>query len=396
MKLRAVETELYHIPLSAPMEDAVHGVQEEFSLIVVKVTTDDGVVGWGEAGDSFGHSAPRTLQTLFEEKLQWVLLDQDPLDIGSLIGRVRQDMYRYSGFRELIMQAISAVDIALWDILGKVEGKSVAELLGKRRDSIEIYASGKPAFDVGADYHLDFNRPLLERGVTAVKIRIGNSFDWDARFVREAREVFPQEVRLAVDGKYNYTPDAAIDMAHVLGEVGIDYFEEPIADYNLEDMARVARASPVPIAYGEHCFTEHDFRELLGHGAAHILQPDAAICGGISEAMKVAALGSEAGVRVIPHCAGITTIGLAAGVHVAAAMPDFTLFEYDSSPYQPLRDDLPTTAVLSVDRVSDGRLPVPSGPGLGVEIDEDVFARHPYELDEGIAGSFPVYGTPHI
>ena len=312
------------------------------------------------------------------------------------MGRIRQDMYRYGGFRELMMQVISAVDIALWDIRGKVLGRSVSELLGRRRDRVEIYASGKPAFDVGADYHLEFNRPLLDRGVKTVKIRIGNTFDWDAAFVHEARDVFPDDIALAVYGKYNYTADSAITMSQVLGEAGIEYFEEPIPDYDLDEIARVAAGSPVPIAYGEHCFTVHDFRELITHEAASVLQPDAAICGGISEAMAVAELGGKAGRRVIPHCAGMTAIGLAAGVHVAAAMKDFTVFEFDSSPHQPLRDELPTDPLLSTERVVDGAIPVPDGPGLGVDIDEEVLAGYPYVLDENIAASFPLYGQPHI
>ena len=381
------------IPLSYATDD-VPPRRRYFA--VVKVTTDEGVVGWGEAGDSFGHSTPMTLKALMEEKIQWVLLGQDPIRDEELMSRVRQDVYRYGGFRELTMQALSAVDIALWDIRGKVLDRSISDLLGRHRDRVELYASGKPAFDVPTDYHVEFNRPLLERGVGAVKVRIGNDFDWDARFVREARDLFGDDVWLAVDGKYNYTTESAIRMSQLLGELEISYFEEPLPDHNLDEIARVAAASPVPIAYGEHCFTVHDFRELVQHGAARILQPDPAICGGISEAMEVASMGTALGTPVIPHCAGMTAIGLAAGVHFAAAMPDFTLFEWDSSPVQPLRDTLPTEPLFSTERVEDGCIPVPNGPGLGVEIREEVFAEHPYELDETIAGSFPRYGTPHI
>ncbi len=381
------------IPLSYPTDDVPP--RRRFCA-VFKITTDEGVVGWGEAGDSFGHSSPVTLKALMKEKVQWALLDQNPLQMEELLSRVRRDMYRYTGFRGLITQAISAVEIALWDIRGKTLGKSISELLGKHRDRLEIYASGKPAFDVPAEWHVEFNQPFLERGVKTVKLRIGDTFDSDARFVREAREVFSDDIRLFVDGKYNYTTDSAIRMAHILSDVGIEFFEEPLPDYNLDEIARLAAASPVPIAYGEQCFTVHDFRELISHRAAHILQPDAAICGGISEALKVADLGETFGHPVLPHCAGMTAIGLAAGIHFAAAMPNFTIFEYDSSPVQPLRDELLPDAQFSADRVVDGCISVPEGPGLGVDIKEEVFDEYPYVLEESIARSFPVYATPHI
>ncbi len=361
-----------------------------------KITTDEGVVGWGEASDSFGHSSPMTLKALVQEKVQWTLLDQNPLQLEELVTRMRRDLYRYLGFHDLVMQAASAVEIALWDIRGKVLGKPVSELLGVYRDEVEIYASGKPAFAEDAAYHIDFNKPLLDNGVSTVKIRIGNNFDWDAAFVRQAREEFGPDIRLFVDGKYNYTTDSAIKMSHILHEIGAFYFEEPLPDYNLDEMARLAAASPIPIAYGEHCFTVNNFRELIRHKAAHILQPDPTICGGIGEALKITQLADAFGHPVIPHLAGTTAIGLAAGVHFAAAIPNFTIFEYDSTPVQPLRDELLPEPILSPAYVRDGRLPVPTGPGLGVEVDEAVFEEYPYHLDERIARSFPVYATPHI
>jgi L-alanine-DL-glutamate epimerase-like enolase superfamily enzyme len=389
MKIKKVEV----IPLSLPTDDVP---PRRRYYCVIKISTDDGLVGWGECTDSFGHSSPLTIRALMQEKVQWALLDQDPLQLEELIHRVRRDTYRYGGFRDLLMQAISGVEIALWDIRGKVLGKPVSELLGKYRDKLEVYASGKPAFTVGADYQVEFNKPFLDRGVKTVKVRIGNNFDWDAQFMRDCRDVFGDDMRLFVDGKYNYTAASAIRMSYVLADVGAYYFEEPLPDYNLDEIARVAEASPIPIAYGEHCYTVHDFREFIEHQAASILQPDPTLCGGLSEAMKIVHFVEAMGYPVIPHAAGNTVIGLAACVHFGAAIPKFDVFEYDSTPVQPLRDLLPTEPLLAVERVVDGCIPVPTGPGLGVEINEAVFAEYPHHLDESIARSFPVYGTPHI
>jgi D-galactarolactone cycloisomerase len=368
------------------------------SFALVKLTTSDGLVGWGEACDNFGHSTPLTLKAFMDEKLRWVLVGQDPRRLEALMWRVRQDANRYSGFRELTMQALSAVEIALWDIRGKLAQRPVSELLGRFRDELDLYSSSNVAFEVAspADYQLEFNRPLLERGVKNVKIRIGNSFEWDAAFVRAARAKFPRDVRIMVDGKYNYSTDSAIRMSKILAENDIFWFEEPIPDHNLDEMARLTAAAAVPIAYGEHCFTVNDFRELVVRSAARILQPDVAICGGISEALKIAHFGETMGRMVVPHCSGLTAIGTAASLHFAAAMPKCPVFEWDSSPFQPLRDRLPSEPLFANERVRDGRIAVPNGPGLGIEVNEAVLREFAHRLHPDLLGSFPIYGTPRI
>jgi L-alanine-DL-glutamate epimerase-like enolase superfamily enzyme len=368
------------------------------SFALVKITTSDGVVGWGEASDSFGHATPLTLKAFVDEKLRFVLIGQDPRRLESLMWRVRQDANRYSGFRELTMQALSAVEIALWDIRGKLAGKSVSDLLGRFRDEVDLYASSNIAFtaESPADDQLEFNQAFLDQGVRNVKLRIGNTFEWDAAFVRAARLAFPANVRMMIDGKYNYTTDAAIRMSRILADNDIFWFEEPLPDHNLDEMARLTAASALPIAYGEHCFTVNDFRDLVMRKAALILQPDITICGGIGEAMKVTHFGETMGRMVVPHVAGLTAVGLAASLHFAAAMPRFLVFEWDSSPFQPLRDELPKEPIFATERIRDGCIAVPNGPGLGVEVNEDVLRQYAHRLHPDLLGSFPTYGTPRV
>jgi L-alanine-DL-glutamate epimerase-like enolase superfamily enzyme len=368
------------------------------SFALVKITTSDGVVGWGEASDSFGHATPLTLKAFLDEKLRFVLIGQDPRRLEALMWRVRQDANRYSGFRELTMQALSAVEIALWDIRGKLAGKSVSDLLGRFRDEVDLYASSNIAFtaESPADDQLEFNQAFLDQGVRNVKLRIGNTFEWDAAFVRAARLAFPANVRMMIDGKYNYTTDAAIRMSRILADNDIFWFEEPLPDHNLDEMARLMAASALPIAYGEHCFTVNDFRDLVMRKAALILQPDITICGGIGEAMKVTHFGETMGRTVVPHVAGLTAVGLAASLHFAAAMPRCLVFEWDSSPFQPLRDELPKEPIFATERIRDGRMAVPNGPGLGIEVNEDVLRQYAHRLHPDLLGSFPTYGTPRI
>jgi L-alanine-DL-glutamate epimerase-like enolase superfamily enzyme len=389
VKITAVEI----IPLSYAIND--NPPRRRF-FAVLKVSTDEGVVGWGEASDCYGHSHPLTVRALFEEKIKWMLIGQDPRPLDQLMVRLRRHLYHPLGARELVIQCLSAVDIALWDIRGKLENRPISAILGAHRDRLSLYAATKPAFHEPIELHLARIERLTARGVRAAKLRVGRDLHWDETYVREMRALVPPEVELLVDGKYNYYPDSAIRLAQVLGEIGAVYFEEPVDDTSLEEVARVAAHSPVPLAYGEHCFTVNDFRDLITHKAARVLNPDATICGGISEMMRVARLAEAHQLKLVPHCGGLTAIGMAANFHVAAALPEVGHFEYDARADQPLRDELPSEALFSNERIVDGCLPVPAGPGLGIEVDERVFARYPHEIDARIAGSYPAYATRHV
>jgi L-alanine-DL-glutamate epimerase-like enolase superfamily enzyme len=381
------------IPLSYAIDDKPP--RRRF-FAVLKLTTDEGLVGWGEASDCYGHMHPLTIKALVDEDLRWLLLGQDPRPLEQLVRRIRNKSYHHLGARELVMQAISAIEIALWDIRGKLASKPISELLGAYRTAIPLYSGGKPAFFDPPDEHLAFFEPSFARGISIAKIRTGHTLEWDCEFVRTMRGVLPSSVDIFVDGKYNYSPDGAIRMSHVLADVGALFFEEPLADTNLGEVARVAAASPVPLAYGEHVFTLHGFRELIEHRAARVLEPDATICGGIAEARNVSILADTFGLSMVPHCGGLTAIGMAANLHAAAAMPELKAFEYDGRTDQPLRDELLFDPIFSLDRVVAGQLAVPVGAGLGIDIDETVFRRYPYELDEAIARLFPTYATTHI
>lgn len=366
------------------------------SFAVVKIETDEGVTGWGEASDCYGHRYPLTLKALFEETVQWLLLGQDPTALEHLMWRLRRSFYAPLGARGLVIQALSAVDIALWDIRGKVLGRSVSELLGRKRETVPLYAAGKPALYQPPESNIEFFAPLLERGVKAAKVRTGRDFEWDRAMVQRVRELLPDDVEMYVDGKYNYTPQSAARFAHVLGDLDVRAFEEPIPHLDLDVVRRLADASPVGLAYGEHAFTIHDFRDLLFRGGIRKLEPDVTVCGGFTEGMKVLAMAETHGAHVFPHCGGLTAIGMAANLQFISTYPDATFFEYDGRAHQPLRDETDPSAPFALDKVVDGALAIPNLPGLGVEVDESVFARYPYEIDQQIASTFPTYTTPHI
>lgn len=366
------------------------------SFVLLKLTTDDGIVGWGEASDCYGHRHPLTIKSLVEEDFKWLLLGQEVEPVDDLVSRIRRRVYPMLGARELGIQVISAIEIALWDIRGKRDGRPVSEIIGPQRDRIPLYAGGKPAFTWSHEDHLAFLQPAIDAGFGAVKIRTGKDLPWDMQFVRSMRDIVPDDVELMVDGKYNYFPESAVKLSWVLADAGVLMFEEPVPDSDLDLVAWVAANSPVPLAYGEHSFTVDDFRELISRDCVGVIEPDASVCGGIGELRKIAQLGLRDGLQLIPHCGGLTAVGLAANLHAAATLPELRYLEYDARDNQPLRDELAEGAPFALSSVSDGCMPVPTGPGLGVEIREAVLEEYPHVIDEELASTYRVYGTPHI
>ena len=366
------------------------------SFAVIRIDTDEGVTGWGEASDCYGHRYPLTLKALFEETIQWLLVGRDAEALEQLVGQLRTSLYAPLGARGLLIQAISAIDIALWDIRGKVLNRSISDLLGRKRDRVDLYAAGKPALFESPEWNVDFLSPVLERGVKAAKVRPGRDIDWDMQMVTRVRELLPGDVEMFVDGKYNYTYESALRLSRVLGDIGARAFEEPIPHLDLDVVRRLGDASPVPLAYGEHGFTVHDFRDLLLRGGILNLEPDLTVCGGFTEAVKIRHLAEIHGAHILPHCGGLTSIGMAANLQFIATYGEHTYFEYDARPYQPLRDETAESAPFALDKVKDGAMEIPNGPGLGIEVDQVAFGRFPYEIDEKIASTFVTYTTPHV
>jgi L-alanine-DL-glutamate epimerase-like enolase superfamily enzyme len=169
----------------------------------------------------------------------------------------------------------------------------------------------------------------------------------------------------------------ALEIAKALAGLGALFFEEPVPQHNREGIARLVEQSPVPIAYGEHLFTSHDFQDCLVHRRADVVQPDAALCGGLSEARRVAALAELFGVRVVPHSAA-GPLALAANVHLCASAANVMMLEY-SFTLDALWKELLREPILSPSALNDGQLAVPDGPGLGLSINEETWSRYPYQ-----------------
>lgn len=340
----------------------------------VRVTTDEGIVGYGEANLE-GRS--RTVEMAIHE-LESELIGSDPRQIE----RLWQAMYRHAFYRggPIMVSAISGVEQALWDILGKSLGVPVSQLLGGRvRDRIRVYCHVGGATPEEAGAHA---KRAVEEGFTVVKTGI----DGPARLLESPHFVDQQmerweairsalgtKVDLAIDFHGRVGPSLAIVLAQEIERSRIRpmFIEEPCLPENVDALARVARATSIPIATGERLFTKWGFRSVLEQQAAAILQPDLAHCGGILEGKKIAAMAETYFVGFAPHNP-LGPINLAASLNLVATVPNFLAQEQVSVGEGYLKSPFV---------IDQGYIAVPTAPGLGVEVDEEALESLRYSGD---------------
>ncbi len=347
------------------------------SFFFVRVETDAGLVGYGEACDSYGCSYASVVKTIVDDVFAPLLVGQPLVAVEPLADRMRLFTRRRLGDQWVAVHARSALELALWDIVGKNAQRSVSSLIGSVRDRVEVYASTVFLEELTAQQHVDALAPLIERGVTKVKLRIGPQWEADLATLAEVRSLLGPNIQLMIDGSEIFTLPTARYVASALNALGVQWFEEPLPQGNRAGIEALVRQSPVPIAYGEHLFGADDAIDAMRREQLHVLQPDASTCGGLSEARRMAHAAAPFGVRVVPHvCAG--PISLAANLHLAATVPAIRLIEYPPSMMSSWAT-FGRGCNFGPDAIVDGLLDIPSGQGLGVELDEAAVAAHPYQ-----------------
>ena len=342
--------------------------------LVVRVHTDSGISGTGEG--TFWSQPAATAEVV--HRFEQYLLGKDPLTMD----RHWLYLYRSSSFRGAsVCAALSAIDVALWDIAGKYYGAPVYSLLGGRhRDKIRMCALCM-AGDV--DTAVESALRAVKEGHTAVKISpLPAEFpDWSlSRLMREAvervgavREAVGPDVDIGVEVHRNLVPHQAIALAKKLEPFDIMFMEDPIQPDSIQSMAEVARKVNVPIATGERLHTIYEFREILERHAAHDIKLDVGLQGGFSHCKKIAGLAEAYHVTVSPHNARGPVL-TAAHVQLCAAIPNFLVLEYRPDP----KDDI----VLQPLEAENGYIKVPDAPGIGIEFDEEAPGRYPYDPGE--------------
>ncbi len=355
------------------------------SFCFVAIESDEGLVGWGEACDSFGCTYAGVVGAVVEQAFAPLLVGQELTAVDAVADRMRLFTRRRLGDAWIAAQARSAVENALWDLVGKSAGRSVSDLLGRARDSVEVYASGTFLEEMDAAGHVASFRPLVERGVQKAKSRVGPNWQRDLDTLAAVMAELPG-VEFMVDGSETFTVPTALRIADRLAAMGIAWFEEPIPQNEHAALEILGSRSPVPIAYGEHLYGREEALDCLRGGHATVLQPDASTSGGLSEARRMAEVAAPFGARVVPHnCAG--PVALAANLHLAASVPAIRLIEYPIH-LVPVWAAFGTTAPFAPEHSVDGHLRIPDRPGLGVEPDVAGLAAHPYELPgDRVAGT---------
>ncbi len=361
---------------------------------IVRVETDGGVVGWGEASSNWGHSYPTVAQTVIRDVIAPNLVGTDALAIRARLGQMHVLLDGYLGWEGITSEVIGAVEIALWDVLGKVNGVSVATLLGGGLDRIPLYGTGTTMFEESADWHAHYFDQALAAGFNNVKVRLGKNPDADVELVRVVKEYIGPNRRIMADAYWGYSSVEAIALTERLKSLGVYFFEEPCPQYDVEGLARLCeRSLPIRIAGGERIYSPGQYRMLAESGAIHVFQPDASIAGGIIACMEIAAIARQYGLEVIPHVGGPTAIGLAANLQWAAAA-HVPMIEWDIDPHQPLVDNVAPELALS--RIRDGVATVPDLPGIGIVVDESVLTDFPHVTGGTYAEVFTDHETGRL
>jgi len=363
------------IPLTAQMQAGTRTSQGAFgavSIVLVEVRTADGILGYGECLGRFG---ARAYAELINEVFAPRLLGQSAFDIRRLWQQMRASLTGRAG--GMLVEAIAGVDIALWDVVGKALGQPVHRLLGGMgRRQVDCYASSVNWANLEAMEAQALH--VVSLGFQAIKIKLGQPVARAIETATRLREVVPAHVRLSVDANWAYSLDDAVAVGHALHRLGYWFFEEPIVPEDVAGYAQLRRTVSVPLAGGESDYTVAHASELLRERLVAIIQPDVARAGGISETRDIATLAQAFHVGYAPHVGWSGAVCVAASLQLAAAMPAFVSFECMFIA-NPLRDALATQRVGAAQDLVDGRLAVPQGPGLGIDIDWDAVQR--YRID---------------
>ncbi|MGV3684769.1 MAG: mandelate racemase/muconate lactonizing enzyme family protein [Daejeonella sp.] len=374
MKITNVEAFWLRSPIPKEKQHfSDYGLLTNFDMTLVVITTEDGLQGFGEAKAAVGSSGVcASIVSCIENELKPILLGKDAKNISRLWEEMyngTRDHYALArgrkfpilGRRGLTVSAMSGIDTALWDLKGKALGVPVMDLLGGAcRDKMPAYASGGWA---DADNIGEQLNGYISKGFSGVKMRVGimdgtvlNSVER----VKAARKAIGPDIKLMADAHGTFSVPEARQFCRGVEDCNLYWFEEPISPDNRHGTAEVRASTCIPIAAGESEYTSFDIRDLLEVRALDVIQPDAAIIGGISEAMRVGHLANTYQLELAPHCWG-SAFSFMAGVNVAFASPSATIIEF-SLGGNPMMYELVKEQI----EVRDGMIEAPSAPGLGL------------------------------
>ena len=383
--IASIRVHVISAPLSEPFAFSQGWVHQR-SSVLVEIRSRDGVTGWGECL-CHGLQPPEIAATILEHGCIPHLRGRDAFDVEVLWEELYNRMRPY-GQGGAVVNALSGIDIALWDLIGRTLGQPIHKLIGGAfRTRVEPYVTGFYRRR-GGDYPADAIREAethLAAGFRALKLKTGFGVEDDIAGVRTVRDAIGWEVRLMIDANGAYSVAAARRVLLELAEARLHWFEEPVSPEDIEGYRQLRGLTPTFIAGGENVLGKHACQPWIAGGAFDIFQPDVCASGGFTEVKKIAALCQAWHVPVIPHVWG-SGIGLAASLHLLASLPPTPLclapmeplLEYDCSSH-PFRGALIHD---TIGRDAEGWVSVPTGPGLGVEVNQEILSRYRTRLVE--------------
>lgn len=345
---------------------------KSMDTVIVKLTSDDGLTGYGEAKAPV---APQVTKQIIDLLLAGIVLGADPRDITVLWERMYAGM-RVRGHRAgFYTEAISGVDIALWDLVGKSVGLPLFQLLGGAfRNAVRVYASGLPALDIHAPEEqfvrlAEEAQEIRRQGYTGLKMAIGKGIQGDLKSIRTVREQLGSDFLIYVDAAGVYDKAQALRLGKELEDLGVGWFEMPIFPEDIDGYVELARSLTIPIAL-DSLTSRYEASEFIRRGGLDIVQPDVCRAGGITESKRIAELADSFGLAFAPHVSIGSAIHIAATAQLAKAMPNTIISEYWIGE-NPLGNAILKAPII----LKDGYLFAPSGPGLGVDINEEILLR---------------------
>ena len=379
MKITALNTHLINTPIpEAARVESGAGFKLNRQMCLLEIVTDEGVKGYGSPSGPYDLEV---LRRILSDVIGPHLVGQDPSNIPYLWHKLYHgEVSRNLGHRSVGIAALSAVDIALWDLKGKVAGLPIYELLGGRYhiDGVRAYASSI-YWDLSPDEATEQARGWLERGFGAFKLKVGRRWREDCVRLRCLREALGPETTILTDANQSLGRNDALSLLNVLEEVEAYWFEEPISVDDIEGHRLLReRRSAVRIATGENLYTRFSFADFVKREAVDVLQADASRVGGISEARLIAEMAAAHHLEWNPHTFN-DIITVAANLHLVAASPHPAMFEWDIT-----HNDLMTELADLTLELDGGRVRPPQGPGLGIEIDWDFVKAHRWQGEPAI------------
>ena len=388
MKVTNLEVFPLYVPLSSPIEAPIsvphakeveHVVFSGYRATIIRITTDEGIIGYGEC---MTRLAPAALKKIIDE-ISPLVIGSNPLQPEATWEVLYAAMMNRGHNRGFYIEAISGIDIALWDARAKIYGQPLYMFLGGRqRDLIPSYASSLRMRE--KSIVLETARNFLAQGFKSMKIKLGkypDQFMNDIRLVEDIRKEVGDDITLTVDANCGYHEDykLALRVGRALEQNGVYWFEEPISPDNIYGYKYLCDHLDMAIAWGESSFTRYDFANMFMEHAIDIVQPNPCRAGGLTEISKIAAMSQAMHIPYAPHTGSCSAICLAVSLHIATALPNILTFEvmrsdWSKTDHNPLRHDILKDPY---DRFENGFLhaPDPNKPGIGIEVNEEILEK---------------------